>query len=449
MASFTIERDLSHVETLVVRVKAGGGIVYDGDMYEFENSSTPDAGIGVFAKRDIHKGELLMEVSFGECLSVEKVMNYPLLAHIFEQQEGLKDFPDEVLALGIMYATVSQDASCGWLDYVKACPSAAEMNSTIYWSDEEMVELQGTMLFHLTGMMNRQITQDWQGVHASLKQVYPDILGETTYELYKWAISLVYSRAVGIHRNGTYMRILVPVLDMANMVTSSDAGETFHYDEKSEAMQLISSRDVRAGEEVYSTVGQYSNAKLAYTYGYVLYSQENRAVDLYPSLPGAGTPHAALKRKLLESQPLTAEQNYDFTGTLRTNWISPALLATVRILQATGDELQAVHMGHPFIYNMVSAANEARTLVSLRELLVSKLDVEKVEDERKRLGGLLLEGVPHSNRAVMALIIQVEEREVVQSCITMLDRCQEKLQELGESYVPLDSRGKPSVQVAD
>ena len=442
-------RGLDHVEAMVQRLKAAGGQIKT-DIFSFSSSETPDAGMGVFATRDIAKDELLMEVPFSEVLSVEKVVSYPKLAHIFVEQPGVRDYPDEVLALGIMYAVTSQDEGCGWLDYVRACPDEVEMNTTIYWSDEELAELKGTMVFHLTQMMNRQIDSDWTAVHAALQQVYPELLGGATKQMYKWALSMVYSRAVGMHRKGKYERALVPVLDMANMLTSSDAGETFHYDAARDVMQLHSSREVPAGKECYSTVGQYCNAKLAYTYGYVLHKQENTAVDFFPAAVSDSAPYAALKKKLLQGQPLTAEQNYDFTGTLKTGWIAPQLLSTVRVMQGSAEELNALHMGHPFIYNMVSVANEVKTCNSLRELLLCKLGAaEKVEEERSRLGQLLAEGKPHSDRTVMALMIQVEEREVVASCIALLERCLLALQKLGEDYEPLDSKGAPSVTPSD
>ena len=173
MASFESKehtRSLEHVEKMVQRLKSAGGTIKT-DVFSFGSSETPDAGMGVFATRDIAQGELLMEVPFSEVLSVEKVMACPALAHIFQEQQGLKDFPDEVLALGIMYAFTSQDETCGWLDYVRACPDEAEMNTTLYWSAEELAELEGTAVFHLTHMMNRQMEADWDGVHAALQQV--------------------------------------------------------------------------------------------------------------------------------------------------------------------------------------------------------------------------------------------------------------------------------------
>ena len=118
-------------------------------------------------------------------------------------------------------------------------------------------------------------------------------------------------------------------------------------------------------------------------------------------------------------------------------------------MQASPEELHGLQMGRPFIYNIITPENEGKTYIALRELLINRLNVEKVEEERGRLGNLLLDGVPHSNRLVMALMIQVEEREVIQSCIAYLDKCMVSLNELGKDYIPPDARDKqPSVVVA-
>jgi hypothetical protein len=146
----------------------------------------------------------------------------------------------------------------------------------------------------------------------------------------------------------------------------------------------------------------------------------------------------------LQAQPFTANQTYDFSGTLRPKYISGALLSTIRVLQATPEELQALLQGHPYIGNMISARNEASTYASLRELLLAKVNVAKFQSDRERLGKLLLDGVPQSNRQVMALTIQVEERELARSAIALVGRYQAALDALGEAYVPPDGR-QPSV----
>jgi hypothetical protein len=261
---------------------------------------------------------------------------------------------------------------------------------------------------------------------------------------------MVYSRAVGLHRNTVYTRVIAPVLDLANHNPSvgTETADTFHYNNDSGNLEFLSARAVQAGEQVFAVYGPYPNAKLAYTYGFVIHGQEPQAVDMWTRVTQS-TSNAEAKNALLQAQPLTAEQTYDFAGTLRPNFISGALLSTVRVIQATPEELQALLDGTtPYIGTMVSVRNETSTYTSLRELLLAKLNVAKFQQDRERLGKLLLDGVPQSDRRVMALTIQVEERDLAKVCMNFVGKCQAALDRDGEAYVPPDTRsGKtPSVQ---
>jgi hypothetical protein len=76
-------------------------------------------------------------------------------------------------------------------------------------------------------------------------------------------------------------------------------------------------------------------------------------------------------------------------GTLRDGgWISPALLATIRILQATEEEFAVVGTGEAaeggrvrstYAGGVVSPRNEMATYISLRELLYAKLRPESAQ----------------------------------------------------------------------
>jgi hypothetical protein len=403
--------------------------------------------MGVYSAKDLPTGTVIMSIPFADCISTESIIQSEALRHIFAEQQGLTDYPDEVLAIAIMFASLPQGAACPWADHVRTFPAAGEMNSTIFWSAEELELVRGCTVYHLTTMMQRQIKADWAGLYTQLLQAYPAELAGATEELYQWALSMVYSRAVGLHRAGLYTRVIAPVLDLANHNPSvgAETADTFFFDEAADMLQFKAAVDVRSGEECFAMYGPYPNAKLAYTYGFVVHKQRYQAVDLWTRVSPSSS-NAAAKQNLLQGQPFTALQTYDFTGTLRPDFISGALLSTVRVMQASPAELQGLLGGQPYIGNMVSVANEARTYSSLRELLVARLEVDKVEADLQTLGKLLLDGVAHSDRRVMALIIQVEERDLVQASIRLVDRCQEKLQELGESYKPLDCRtGQPSV----
>lgn len=403
------------------------------------------SGNGIFAKESIEKGETLMSVPFNICISTESIIADSKLGVIFEDLPGLLDYQDEVLAIGIMYAKSNGKDSI-WSKHLNTIPD--KFNTTLYWEDLEIEELRPTSVYHLTKMLQNQIKTDWNQIHSDLKENYPQLLGNISFELYKWSLSVIYSRAVGIKRNGKYTRIVPPILDMANHapVEGAIAGDCFHYNEELDTLSLISAQDINVANagtnEIFISYGSYPNSKLAYSYGFVIpHENPNHAIDLWTKV-SQNTIAGAYKQKLLQSSPLTRYQAYDFNGTIRENWISPALLITIRVIQATEEELPK--LPDTFQGKMVSVRNELSTYNALKELMLLRVKTEKVASDRLELGSLLLNFKPtidnesntqtkstesvfksveehnsdieneeKSYRKLMALVIRVEEQDLL------------------------------------
>ena len=406
----------------------------------FKCSDTEREGIGIFANEHLSIGDVLVAVPFQYCISVEQIMSHPEMRVILEEQPQLLNYPDEVLAMGLMYGATIGSSACPWAGHVASLPGPESFNTTIYWSEAELGELKGCTVFHLTQMMKRQIDTDWQSLHLPLAEAYPHVLGESSRELYMWALSIVYSRAVGLSRRGSWIRVVPPVLDMANhgdLSAEAFVRETFEFDEKSDMLRLINVTEKSAGEECFAVYGSYPNAKLAFTYGFVIHGCPHRAVDLWTRLQPT-TYAAEQKQSILLAHPLTAVQTYDFTGTLRDGGsISAALLAYVRVIQATEEEIQDVE--NAFVGTMISVRNEAATYTSLRNLLQVRLQAEVAEADKLALGEMLLDNTPICNRKLMALIIRVDERDLVSEALIRIQGWQASLEDLQEMYVPPDA----------
>jgi len=220
-------------------------------------------------------------------------------------------------------------------------------------------------------------------------------------------------------------------------LAGEDAADTFNFNEESDALTLVSTTDKDQGDECFAVYGQYPNAKLAYTYGFVIHACPHRAVDLWAKV-SSSTSLAERKQAILQNHALTATQPYDFTGTLREKYISPALLATVRVIQATEEELDG-DIENAYIGAMVSTRNEMATLTSLASLLQARVNVEAAEADKTQLGEMLLASTHPSNRLLMALIIRVDERDLAQECFELVLKCIGDLEEQGELYKPLDA----------
>ena len=154
------------------------------------------------------------------------------------------------------------------------------------------------------------------------------------------------------------------------------------------------------------------------------------------------TAEAERKRAVLAAHPVTSGgQSYEFAGTLRPGWVSPALLATVRVMQAGPAELREAELQAaaaaaaappPPPLGLLSARNEAGTYAALRELVAGRLDAQAAKFElaadRRALAALLELSGPQAgaldleDRRLMTLTVRVEEADLLLQTLQLIDR---------------------------
>jgi hypothetical protein len=349
-----------------------------GQLSKTEIRYSPQSGHGVYATASISPGDILIEIPFAECISIDRILKSPLSV-IFQDNPDILSYPDEILCLGLMYGL--KNPACEWIKHLNTVPKSYDL--TIFWDSTDIELLRGSMMYHLTGMMLRQIQSDWDSLHHPIIQNYPELLSSClTIDDYKWALATFYSRAIGLTRHGQYVRCIVPVLDLVNhhpsatqqpSATATAGGETFNYNEADDTILFVSTKEYAAGEECFASYGPYSNSKLLYTYGFILPSATDpappRTIDMWSTL-SQSTPYYSIKQQFLQSHPLTAQQTYDFTGTLRGGgFVSRALLASIRVIQATEEEMNNLPRA---LEGMISVRNERASYQSLFELLSRK-----------------------------------------------------------------------------
>lgn len=454
---------LQEVSTEIV--SAGGEV---NTSVQFIQSQ--DEGFGIFVSAPVASGATLIKVPFNMCISAITVAASVELKPMFEENPGLLDYPDEVVAIGLMHTKLFPESSCTWAKHTKLLP--ADFNTTLYWSDAELDELKGNTVFHLTKMMKRQIDHDFSTIHQPLSGNYPELLGGVTKELYTWALNVVYSRSLEITRQDKHTRCIVPLLDMANHNPHMGAVsfDTFKYEDDADCISFVACADMSAGDECYAVYGVYPNSKLIYNYGFVVLNNPHRAIDLWVRLPATSVGYA-VKNSFLNTQALTREQTYDFKGTIRPNYVSPALLATIRVIQADANELPG--LARAVQGKMISVRNEAATYVSLRNLIVGVMNVERaqvkatlqphfkqcsaintyfnlvstilacvqftLQSDVTRLGELLLNDTPAGDRLRCALIVRVEERKLLEEVLVLVNGWIADLEAQGAAYRPPDA----------
>jgi hypothetical protein len=151
----------------------------------------------------------------------------------------------------------------------------------------------------------------------------------------------MWSRAFGVSRGGKYLRVLCPAVDMFNhdVRLNTPLDDFVSFDEETQMMTHHVPTEVAAGSPLQISYGQYSNAKLLYSYGFVAKENERRAVDFWTKIPPSD-PYLKLKQKVLDSNELTREQTYDFCGTLFKNDVDERLLATLRVILMSEEEIR-------------------------------------------------------------------------------------------------------------
>jgi hypothetical protein len=153
-------------------IRQAGGLV--NDRIHFVQSS--NEGFGIFARSDVAAGETLINVPFSLCITTEKIASSETLKQLISENEGLMNYPDEVLAIGLMHAKLFPSASCSWSKHVEMLPT--EFNTTIYWSAEELEGLKGNTVYHLTQMMKRQIEGDFNSIHLGALRRLQQVAGD-------------------------------------------------------------------------------------------------------------------------------------------------------------------------------------------------------------------------------------------------------------------------------
>jgi hypothetical protein len=315
-------------------------------------ATPPGRERGVLASRDLQPGDVLMRVPYAMMFSLDAVVaTSRAAAAVRDLRPHLPQ--DELLAIALVAERRAGPESF-WAPWIRTLPRS--YGSTIFWSEVERQDLDGSTLHALTSMMLRQIDADFENVIAPVFQEYaedlaavpptpaPGAAGEAaaappttagaaaaTASLkddYKWALGTIYSRSFDVHRRGASVRFLQPYMDMTNHCPrrGHPLSATHSFDDARDELVCTARSAVPAGSEFFFSYGSYGNAKLLYSYGFTLGSSHPvAAVDFWLRMvPPAGDPlHSKRVQALAALGCGGPDQAYKFDGTI---WCRPAHL---------------------------------------------------------------------------------------------------------------------------
>ncbi|XP_010258271.1 PREDICTED: fructose-bisphosphate aldolase-lysine N-methyltransferase, chloroplastic isoform X1 [Nelumbo nucifera] len=219
-------------------------------------------GLGLVAQRDFSRNEVVLEIPSRLWINADTVA----ASEIGKVCGGLK--PWASIALFLIREKSREDSP--WRSYLDILPKIT--NSTIFWSEEELSELQGTQLLSTTLGVKEYVQSEFLKVEEEVilpnKHLFPSI----TPDDFLWAFGILRSRAFSRGQN----LVLVPPADLINH-SPSITTEDYAWEIKGAGLfsrdLLFSLRTpvfVKAGEQVLI---QYdlgkSNAEFALDYGFI------------------------------------------------------------------------------------------------------------------------------------------------------------------------------------
>uniref|UniRef100_A0A804QA95 SET domain-containing protein n=1 Tax=Zea mays TaxID=4577 RepID=A0A804QA95_MAIZE len=226
-------------------------------------------GLGLVAARDLPRGEVVAEVPKKLWMDADAVAASDI-GRACGGGGGLR--PWVAVAL-LLLSEVARGADSPWAPYLAILPR--QTDSTIFWSEEELLEIQGTQLLSTTVGVKEYVQSEFDSVQAEIISTNKDLFpGSITFDDFLWAFGMLRSRVFPELRGDKLA--LIPFADLVNHSPNiTSEGSSWEIKGKGlfgrELMfSLRTPVNVKSGQQIYI---QYdldkSNAELALDYGFV------------------------------------------------------------------------------------------------------------------------------------------------------------------------------------
>ncbi|CAI4058680.1 ribosomal lysine N-methyltransferase SKDI_04G4710 [Saccharomyces kudriavzevii IFO 1802] len=242
-------------------------------------------GRAVVAIQKLKKDETLFEVPRSSILNVatsKLIRDHPCLKEKFLNEIGSW----EGLIVCILYEMEVLKEKSQWAPYFKVWNKPKDMNTLMFWDNEELEFLQPSLVLERIG------ENEAKEMHENIVKLVKQIGGEFAKAavhfgfdefVYIASIILSYSFDVEIQDRNTnrteeddsddeetkgecYLKSMIPLADTLNADTRKwNANLTYD----SGSLKMIAVRDIEENEQVYNIYGEHPNSEILRRYGYV------------------------------------------------------------------------------------------------------------------------------------------------------------------------------------
>ncbi|WOK96828.1 hypothetical protein Cni_G05536 [Canna indica] len=365
-------------------------------------------GLGLVAQRDISRNEVVVEVPKSLWIDPDTVAT----SEIGRLCAGLK--PWIAISLFLLREKALGPAS-PWHPYLNILPSTT--NSTIFWSEEELSEIQGTQLLSTTVGAKEYVESEFTKIEAEVilpnKHLFPSAITSLDF---LWAFGMLRSRAFSRLRGENLA--LVPLADLINH-NSSITKEESSWEIKGKGLfsrELIFSLRtpvfVKSGKQVFIQYDMAkSNADLALDYGFFDQRPVRDTYTLTLEI-SESDPFYGDKLDIAESNGLSDTAYFDITQGCP---LPPLMLPYLRLVALGGTDaflLESIFRnslwGH--LELPVSRANEETICRVVRDACKSALSGyhTTIEEDEE-----LMEGENLDERLIIAVRVRAGEKKVL------------------------------------
>ncbi|CCH61385.1 hypothetical protein TBLA_0E03310 [Henningerozyma blattae CBS 6284] len=258
------------------------------DKVEVQDLRAQGQGRALVAVQDILKDEVLFEIP-RECLLNAKtsslVKDHPELKVNLEQELGHW----EGLILCILYEKLVKKESSHWFPYFSILPEAEEINSLMYWNDEQLENLKPSLVLTRIGKEAAKNMFDSIAIFITTHGLRDEI-SPLSWDLFVHVASIIMSYSFDVElpekqsndqedgqdeneeyeneciaRDG-YMKSMVPLADILNSNTNRCNA---HLTYSSTTLKMFAIADIPKNGQIFNIYGDHPNAEILRRYGYV------------------------------------------------------------------------------------------------------------------------------------------------------------------------------------
>ncbi|KAF1957412.1 SET domain-containing protein [Byssothecium circinans] len=418
---------------------------------ELKDLRNIQAGRGVVATQDITKDELLFRIPRPTLLTVSNSLLSSEIPKATLDHLG----PWLSLILVMLYEYINGSAST-WAPYFAVLPS--EFNTLMFWSDDELAELQASAVVHKIGKkaadesfrnellpVIKEFAEIFFSGDERAKERAEEMGGEQGLRLMHNMGSLIMAYAFDVEPADAKKEVdeegyasededealpkgMVPLADMLNADADRNNARLF-YEENSLSMKALA--PIKAGEEIFNDYGPLPRSDLLRRYGYITdnyarYDVVEIPFDLVAKIVTEHEIFSEDRVEYLDGQGII-DTGYDITTSSPFNLeesLSPELIVLIETLLLPEDELERLQRKGKLPKPENMSRKGAELLLQLAKTRMQQYPTTLEEDTRADTD-VSMEGSEtlKERRYAMAKAVRIGEKKILREAERALQLC--------------------------